>query len=161
MSTPAELETKFWKALESDRTIMLGIDGAEDGHTRPMTAQTQGSRSPIWFFAKSDNALVEKAGAGQRAIATFTAKRHDLFATLHGTLQLESDRSLIDRFWSRSVAAWYEGGKDDPSLRLLRLDPRSAEIWLHDSSVFDGVKFLFGADPKQQYAGKNAEVRLS
>ena len=29
MHTPEELEQKFWKSLKSDRTIMLGLDGAE------------------------------------------------------------------------------------------------------------------------------------
>ena len=38
MPTPRELEDKFWSALKSDRTMMLGLDGVEDGHARPMTA---------------------------------------------------------------------------------------------------------------------------
>jgi len=38
MHTPEELEKKLWKAIKSDRTLMLGLDGAQDGHTRPMTA---------------------------------------------------------------------------------------------------------------------------
>src|SRR5690606_7827019 len=41
MSDPRELESKFWKALKSDMTVMLGVDGLEDGHTRPMTAQLE------------------------------------------------------------------------------------------------------------------------
>jgi hypothetical protein len=49
MSTPQELEGKFWKALKSDMTMMLGLEGVDDGHTRPMTAQIDGTRSPIWF----------------------------------------------------------------------------------------------------------------
>jgi len=47
MPTPQELEAKFWKALESDMTMMLGLDGVEDGHARPMTAQVEQARSPI------------------------------------------------------------------------------------------------------------------
>ena len=39
MPTPQELEAKFWKALKSDMTLMLGLDGVDDGHARPMTAQ--------------------------------------------------------------------------------------------------------------------------
>ena len=31
-------EAKFWAALKSDMTMMLGLDGVEDGHTRPMSA---------------------------------------------------------------------------------------------------------------------------
>jgi general stress protein 26 len=59
MPSNEELEAKFWKALESDRTMMLGLDGVEDGHTRPMTAQTEGPTGPIWFFSGRDNSLVQ------------------------------------------------------------------------------------------------------
>ena len=160
MPTPQELEAKFWAALKSDMTMMLGLDGVEDGHTRPMTAQVEGDRGPIWFFASRDNALVQKLGSGERAIATFTSKGHDLFATVHGSLRLDNDRAVIDRLWNRFVAAWYEGGKDDPKLALLRLDAERAEIWLDASSLVAGIKMLFGADPKQDYKDKVAEVRL-
>lgn len=112
MPTPQELEAKFWKALKSDRTMMLGLDGVEDGHARPMTAQVEGERGPIWFFTSKDNALVQKLARGDRAIATFTSKGHDLFATIHGSVRLDNDRAVIDRLWNRFVAAWYEGGKD-------------------------------------------------
>jgi hypothetical protein len=49
--TPHELEQKFWKALKSDMTLMLGLDGVEDGHARPMTAQLErDDRGPIGFL---------------------------------------------------------------------------------------------------------------
>ena len=84
MPTPQELEARFWKALKSDMTMMLGLDGVEDGHARPMTAQIDDARSPIWFFTVKENAIVQNLGKSNRAIATFTSKGHDLFATVHG-----------------------------------------------------------------------------
>ena len=107
---------------------MLGLDGVEDGHVRPMTAQFEKDPSPIWFFASTDNELVKSLPRGVRAIATFASKGHDLYATLHGTLSLDNDRATIDRFWNRYVAAWFEGGKNDPKLALLRLDAGHAEM---------------------------------
>ena len=92
-----------------------------------MTAQVENNRGPIWFFTTRDNGLVQKLGEANRAIATFTSKGHDLFATLHGRLNLDNDRVVIDRLWNRYVAAWYERGKDDPKLALLRLDAERAE----------------------------------
>src|SRR5262245_5295159 len=161
MPTPQELETKLWKALESDRTVMLGLDGAEEGHTRPMTAQVENGRGPIWFFTSKDNQLVRSLGSGSdRAIATFASKGHDLFASFHGRLSVDNDRATIDRLWNRFVAAWYEGGKDDPKLALLRLDADRAEIWIDASSLVAGVKMLLGVDPKKDYKGKVAEVSL-
>jgi general stress protein 26 len=161
MPTPHELEAKFWKALKSDMTMMLGLDGVEDGHARPMTAQLEGDRGPIWFFGARDSELVQKLGQSDRAIATFADKGHDLFATVHGRLTLNNDPAAIDRLWNPYVAAWYEGGKTDPKLALLRLDPEKAEIWLNESSVFAGIKTMLGIDPKQDYRDKVAEVPLS
>jgi general stress protein 26 len=162
MPTPQELEQKFWKALKSDMTMMLGLDGVEDGHARPMIAQLEhDDRGPIWFFTAKDNTIVKKLAAqSNRAIATFTSKGHDLFATIHGTVSLDTDRAVIDRLWNRYVAAWYEGGKDDPKLALLRLDPERAEIWADASSILAGVKLLLGLDPKKSSKDKVAEVSL-
>lgn len=160
MATTRELEEKFWSALQSDRTMMLGLDGIEDGHARPMTAQIENGKGPIWFFTARDNTIVQKLQLGDRAIATFASKGHDLFATLHGTVSLDNDRAVIDRLWNRFVAAWYEGGKDDPKLALLRFDAERAEIWLDASSVLAGIKMLFGVDPKEQCKDKVGEVNL-
>ena len=160
MHTPQELEQKFWKALKSDRTLMLGLDGVEDGHSRPMTAQFEGDAGgPIWFFTSKDNALVQSLPQGHRAIAAFSSKGHDLFASVKGNLSVDTDRAVVERLWNPFVAAWYEG-KDDPKLALLRLDAEHAEIWLNASSLVAGVKILFGADPKQDYKDNVAEVDL-
>jgi general stress protein 26 len=161
MPTPQELEAKFWTALAKDMTMMLGLDGVEDGHARPMTAQLKdGAKGPIWFFTSKENAIVRKLGSGNRAIATFTSKGHDLFATVHGTVSLDTKRTTIDALWNRFVAAWFEGGKDDPKLALLRLYPERAEIWLDASSIVAGIKLMLGADPKQEYKDNVAKVDL-
>lgn len=159
MPTPQELEQKFWKALKSDRTLMLGLDGVEDGHSRPMTAQAENDRSPIWFFTSKENALVQHLGQGHRAIAAFSSKDHELFASIRGNLVLDTDRAVVDRLWNPFVAAWYEG-KDDPKLALLRLDAENAEIWLNASSLLAGVKMLLGVDPKKDYKDQVADVDL-
>ena len=160
MTTPQELETRFWKSLKSDRTLMLGLDGVEDGHSRPMTAQIEGDAGgPIWFFTANDNAVVKKLGNGHRAIAAFASKDHELFASIKGNLSMDTDRAVVERLWNPFVAAWYEG-KDDPKLALLRLDAEHAEIWLNASSLLAGVKMLLGVDPKSDYQDKVAEVDL-
>lgn len=160
MTTPQELEHEFWKALKSDMTMMLGLVGVEDGHTCPMTAQLDGEHGPIWFFTAKDNNLVRNLGQSQRALATFVDKGHNVFASVHGRLSLDNDRATIDRLWNRFVAAWYEQGKDDPKLALLRFDTESAEIWADASSLLAGIKILLGADPKRDYKDKVAKVAL-
>ena len=161
MPTEAEIEDKFWKALKSDMTVMLGIeDHGED--LQPMTAQLEDDdrRGPIWFFTSKETDLVRDLGAGQAGVIAFAAKSHSLFATVHGDLVADNDRSMIETLWNPFVAAWFEGGKDDPKLQLLRFDPAEAKIWLNENSLFAGVRILLGRDPKKDYGDKVAEVRL-
>ncbi len=162
MTSPAELEAKFWKALSGDRTAMLGLAGV-DGHSQPMTAQIlheETARGPIWFFSSSETDLVKSITGTRRAMLHFSAKGHDLFASVQGDITLDDNRPIIDRLWNPFVAAWYEGGKEDPKLRLLRLDPDHAQVWLNENSLLAGVKMLLGRDPKQEYGDKVADIKM-
>jgi general stress protein 26 len=163
MATQSEIEAKFWKALKSDMTVMLGLAGQGGGKTQPMTAQIgdREGRGPIWFFSARDVDLVQAMGPGAPATLQFASKGHDLFASLEGTLVPDDDRAKIDELWSPFAAAWYEEGKDDPKLRLIRFDPAGAQIWLNQNSLFAGVKMLLGSDPKKDYGDKVAEIDFS
>ena len=146
--------------------MFLGLADGEDGHGRPMTAQLDDDdteRGPIWFFTSTDNALYQRiGGAGNsRAMAHFVSKGHDVWASLQGTLSTTRDRATIERLWNRFVAAWYEGGMDDPKVALIRLDPEEGQIWIDASSIVAGVKMLLGVDPKEDYKDKVAEVTFN
>lgn len=163
MGNETEIAKKFWKALRTDRTVMLGLAGAGDGHAQPMTALVEDDRDagPIWIFSARDVDLVKALGGGSKAVAHFASKDHELFASVHGDLVPDSDPAVIDRLWNPFVAAWYEGGKDDPELRLLRFDPDRAQVWLNENSVFSALKLMLGRDPKQEYKDKVADVKLA
>ena len=162
MAKEVNITEKFWKSLRSDRTVMLGLAGVDEGHAQPMTAllDSDANAGPIWIFSAKDVDLVRALGAGKAAILNFVARDHGLFATVHGRLLPSDDRAVIDRLWNRFIAAWYQKGKDDPKLSLLRFDPDRAQIWLNENSTFAAVKLLLGQDPKKEYRDKVAEVKV-
>ncbi|WP_308915961.1 pyridoxamine 5'-phosphate oxidase family protein [Jannaschia sp. LMIT008] len=160
MPSPAELEAAFWKALRSDMTVMLGCDGAPP---RPMAAVPDGDADagPLWFFTARDTDLAQATQAGPKpGLMTFASKGHDVWATVEGTLVPDTDRAVVDRLWNPDVAAWYEDGKDDPSLRLVRFDATTARLWRDGSSLVAGIEAMLGVDPKRDYRDKTATVRL-
>lgn len=160
MADDAEIEARFWKELKASPVMILGVAGERDGHGQPMTAFFEGDHGPLWFFTTTDNGLVKSLGQSNRAMAHYVAKGHDLFATVHGALSIERSTEVIDRLWNSHIAAWYDGGREDPKLCLLRLDTETAMIWLNAFSMTAGIKRLFGADPKADYKDKIAEVAL-
>ena len=164
MADDREIEDKFWKALKGSPFIMLGVEGTRDGATQPMTVNFEDADRDaglLWIFTAKDHDLTRAIGQSNRAIASYAAKGHDLFASLRGTLQIVNDRATIDRLWSPIVAEWYEG-KDDPKLALVRFDIEDAKIWLSDVEGFLKPAFnkLFGRKPEAGMKEKVAEVEL-
>lgn len=155
----AEIEARFWKALRSDMTVMLGLGSEID--QRPMAAQLEGKedRGPVWFFGHTDSDLYEALGERTKeAQFSFASKGHDVWATVAGRLRVDRDRAKIDALWSPQAAAWYENGKDDPKLLLLRFDIDHAKVWKDGSSLIAGFLSILGRDPKQDYKDNVAEV---
>lgn len=156
-----ELEKKFWEAIEDSPFMMLGLQGVDDSFTRPMTAQLDDRT--IYFFANRSEELVKGMQRSRRALATYASKGHGLFASISGTLELSTDREVIDRLWNPIIASWFEGGKDDPELALIRLDAARADIWEADagSTLKAAVIKMFGRDPGKQHQEENrTEVTL-
>jgi general stress protein 26 len=161
--TEYKLESRLWKALKDDRTVMLSLAGVEEGHSQPMSAQVlhdEDERGPIWFFTSSESDLVKALTESHRAVVHFSSKGHDLFASLHGELTVDNNRQVVDQLWNSFIAAWYEGGKEDPKLRLLRLDPERAQVWLNENNLWAAVKLLLGSDPRQEYKDKVGDIQL-
>lgn len=162
MTSDADIEGKFWDELKSSPFLMLGIDGERGAATQPMTAQFEGEQAPFWFFTAKDHDLVRALDQGDRAIAAYSSKGHDLFASLRGRLSVETDTGMIDRLWNPVVSQWYEGGKTDPKLVLLRLDVDDAKLWKSDLGGFirPALNKLLGRTPEAGQDKKVAEVTL-
>ena len=164
MADDREIEDKFWSELKNSPFIMLGVEGTRDGATQPMTVQFEAQdrdAGVLWIFTANDHDLTRALGQSNRAIASYSAKGHDLFASLRGTLTVHNDRGAIDRLWNPIVAEWYEG-KDDPKLALIRFDVEDAKIWLSDVEGFlkPALNKLLGRKPEAGMKEKVAEVSL-
>jgi general stress protein 26 len=143
---------------------MLGIEGARDGATQPMTAifEDEDRNSGIlWFFTAKDHDFTRAMGQSNRGIGAFSAKGHGLFASLRGTLALTADPAVVERLWNPVVAQWYEG-KEDPKLVLARFEVEDAKVWLSDVQGFlkPALNKLFGRKPEAGMKDKVAELTL-
>ena len=156
-SPEIRLRKKFWKDLQDDRTLMLGLGGVDDDRTRPMTAQVdlpedgdEEDGGPLYFFASRNEGVGQDLSDGARAVATFVSKGHGLFAHIHGTLHESTDRGVIERLWNPIVDSWYKDGKDDPNLILVKFNATRAEVWESDglgTLKAAALKWAFNVDP--------------
>lgn len=153
MTDSCDIIERFWEELDKSPFLMLGIP-EQKAHSLPMTAQfDKDYPNSIFFYTRKDNRLVENLVPGaNKAMAQFSAKGHDFFACVEGNLSAINDPALRDKFWSNAVSAWFEGGKDDPNLAMLRLDLQNGEFWEADFDLEGAVKMIFGGKIDQDKA---------
>ncbi|RAK56820.1 pyridoxamine 5'-phosphate oxidase family protein [Phenylobacterium deserti] len=127
----AAVEDRLWKEIEDERTVMLGVVGADAQHFQPMTAFVERETNDVWFFTYKDTDLAEAAQGGASAMMTF--QQDKIQACVGGRLSVQHDTERMNRYWNAHVAAWYPEGKDDPRLTMLRLNCEDAQVWITDA----------------------------
>ncbi|MGE0775916.1 MAG: pyridoxamine 5'-phosphate oxidase family protein [Sphingomonadaceae bacterium] len=156
MSDTGELKKTLWKKMEGGPFIMIGLEGG--GHSEPLTVQLDKDQvDTLLFFIRRDNRLAR----GGRAMAQFVSKGQDFFACLSGVARVDDKPALIDKLWSNQAEAWFPGGRNDPSLALLRFDIDDAELWEADVSISGKLKMLFGGKINASEEGSHAVVETT
>jgi general stress protein 26 len=129
---------QLWDQINDIHAGMLGLSGV-DMHMQPMAPHVDPTTNTIWFYTKTDAALVQMIKPGSRAHFCVVGKDHDYHACLSGVIEVRPDPARIEGFWNSVVAAWYDGGKKDPKLTMLSMHVDDADIW-----VSTGSKLKFG-----------------
>lgn len=152
----SDIKKTMWKAMSDSPKVMVSLIG-EDMHAEPMYAQLdKEADGEFWFYTSRDNRIAK----GGKAMVHFASKGHDVFACIRGTLTVESRKEIIDKYWSNPVEAWFEQGKDDPSLLMLRFELTDAEVWDADPSFKGMFKMLTGKTVKPEEMGAHEKVDL-
>ncbi len=97
--------------------------------TRPMATQEVDEQGNIWFFsaANSDKNIEIKDQDNVQLI--YANPSSSQFLSISGTATQSRDRKKIDELWNKMAEAWFKGGKDDPSLTLIKVTPNDAYYW--------------------------------
>jgi len=127
----AAVEKRLWDEIESNRFGMLG---AAEGVMRvtPMTAFAERESRTLWFFTSKETELADASRRGLSGFFVVMAKDQDLQACMRGELAAVHDVLHVEKYWSPAVAAWFPGGKDDPSLTLMSLTCAEADVWISE-----------------------------
>ncbi|MDF7774989.1 pyridoxamine 5'-phosphate oxidase family protein [Sphingomonas sp. AOB5] len=155
-ANPADVRERMWEKLSKSPFVMVSLTGV-DQHAEPMTAiLDEDASSKFWFYTRRDN----RVAPGGPAMAQFTSKDHKVFACIRGNLTPETDQAVVDKYWSNMVEAWFDGGRNDPNLLMLRFELQDAEIWEGDESLLGKFKMLTGQKISGEEAGRHVETAL-
>ncbi|PWE33482.1 general stress protein [Maritimibacter sp. 55A14] len=136
---------ELWDQLAKVRAGMLGLDCA-GGHVQPMTHHVDRENRAIWFIASADSTLVETLGEGATGHFTLQTPDQDYYACLRGTVRPSASEEKLDEIWSTVASAFFEEGRDDWKVRLLKMPLREVECWsTRKSRLLFGLELLRAA----------------
>ena len=96
---------------------------------RPMTTQQVDDEGNFWFFSPKDSHKNYEIKSDSRVQLLFANTSASEYLTVYGIATILTDRSKIEEIWSPMAKAWFEEGKDDPNLSLIKVRPEHAYYW--------------------------------
>lgn len=91
----------------------------------------------LWFFTDLRSSTVESL---RPVNLSFVDGENEIFVSLAGRCEVETDRAAIEHMWSCAAQPWFPDGVNSVNLALLKFFPQTAEYW--DSSGSRMVKLF-------------------
>ncbi len=154
------------KQMLKEFTTAMLVTRRDDGglRSRPMAIAEARVDGVIYFSTAIDSPKIEELASDSRVnVALQSGSR---FVSITGRARVVRDRALIERLWSEAWRVWFPGGKDDPTLCLIAVEPEEAEYW--DQSGAKGIKSMFqmakayvsGAQPEDFDREQHSKFRV-
>lgn len=125
----AELTQEHVVDMMRDEKVVMMTSTTSDGwlHSHPMAVQEVTDDADLWFFIGLQGEQADELRADSKANVAFA--KMGSWLSVAGSVAFVNDREKIDELWDDQVAAWFDGGKDDPNLGLIRFVSASAQHW--------------------------------
>ena len=133
-----QARTEPYEVLSDVAAGLLGIEGSGQ-HMQPMAHHAEPETDTLRFIASDDSDLVAAIGSGATAQFAVTSKTRELWTAMSGPISRSDDAARLDEIWSGVPAAWFDQGREDPKVCLLRMSLKSTSIWTSTNSMI-----LFG-----------------
>lgn len=118
-------------ALIKDVRVAMLTTTRPDGRlvSRPLGTQEVEFDGDLWFATGADSAKVAEIAANPYVNVSYASTSDNTFVSVSGRAEMIDDRAKIDALWSPAMELFFPGGKDDPNLRLIRVQADTAEYW--------------------------------
>jgi len=109
-------------------------------HAVPMSRQEVDDNGAIWFLFSAESDTHQNLQQNHKVSVLYSDIRDYNFLSINGTAEISQDQARIDKYWNNMVAAWFEQGREDPRIRVLKVTPEDAHYW--DNKTNKLVTFL-------------------
>lgn len=115
-------------------------------HSCPMnTTETSIGAKEIWFIGHKPSDTVENIKKNPEVNLAYASQDNKDYLSIAGRAELVEDEEKLNELWSTIYNAYFEHGKEDPKVQLIKVVPHGAEYWANGNSFANVFKITAAA----------------
>jgi len=126
--------------------MMSTINDKGDIHAWPMTtSEASVAAKEIWFIGDKTSDVVKDIQSNSKIGLSYATQDEKDYVSVSANAELSDDTDKLDELWSPVYNAFFEHGKEDPNVQLIKVVPHGVECWLSGSSTVNMFKMAAAA----------------
>ena len=97
--------------------------------TRPMALRETDAEGNMWFLSNEMSNKNFEISEDNRVQLFFMNNGSSEYLSVYGKAFVYNDKSTIEEQWTPIANAWFEEGKDDPKVTVIRVSPAESYYW--------------------------------
>ena len=164
MNKQAQMDTIQAMVKDIKYTMMTTRNGENHLHSCPMnTTETSIGAKEIWFIGHKPSETVDNIKQNPEVNLAYVTQESDKYLSISGTAELVEDEEKLNELWSVMYNAYFEQGKEDPRVQLIKVVPHGAEYWANGNAITSAVKMAAAAltdNAVEKSLGENFSIKL-
>lgn len=116
--------------IKDIRFAMVTFTTAEGHlHAVPMTTQQHEFDGIVWFIGSKKSELVQNIQNTAQVNLAYSNISDNDYVSINGVAACINDPAMLDQLWSPAYEAFFEQGKSDPDIQLIRVTCNGAQYW--------------------------------
>ncbi|AMN66518.1 pyridoxamine 5'-phosphate oxidase family protein [Psychrobacter sp. P11G5] len=126
--------------------MMSTVNSKGDIHAWPMTtSEASIGGKEIWFIGDKKSDVVKDIQDNPKIGLSYASQDEKDYVSISANAELPTDKDKLDELWSPVYNAFFEHGKEDENVQLIKVVPHGVECWLSGSSTVNMFKMAAAA----------------
>jgi general stress protein 26 len=122
-------ESRVWDILEKCSVGMLTTHGSQGLRARPLDARPDRDAGVIQFVTDVRGLKDDEIKADSRICFTVIDTSDNAYLSITGRAAVVRDTIAAAKIWKKTDDVWWPDGPRDRNVRVLTIEPVTAELW--------------------------------
>lgn len=164
MSKQAQMDKIQAMVKDIKYTMMTTRNSKDHLHSCPMnTTETSIGAKEIWFIGHTPSETVDNIKTNPEVNLAYASQNGKSYLSIAGKAELVENKEKLEELWSVMYNAYFEKGKEDPKVQLIKVTPHGAEYWANGNAITSAVKMTAAAVTDtaiEKSLGENFSIEL-